>query len=393
MPATPTPKYRCQRRPSGDLAFVELNGVRHYLGAYDSPKSRQDYHRLLAEWVAGSRQIPVALEEITIIELAARFLLYAEGYYRRPDGTLTPELANFKPVLQLLKDCYGTQKVSSFGPLALKALREQMLKKDWSRTYLNKQVARIKLIFKWGVAEELVTPTVYQALLAVPGLKRGRCTARESEPIKSVAETHVEAVRPYVSRQVWTIIQLQMLTGARSGELVVMRARDLKTQQPVWTYLPTSHKTAHHGHIRTIFIGPKAQEILKPYLESKAPSDYLFAPIDAERVRLERRHAQRKTALSCGNVPQENANLDRNRAPGLHYSQASYCRAIARACRKAGIEPWHPHQLRHNAGTVFRREYGIEAAQLLLGHKRADVTQIYAEADIEKAIIVAGRIG
>lgn len=34
----------------------------------------------------------------------------------------------------------------------------------------------------------------------------------------------------------------------------------------IWLYTPTSHKTAHRGKKRTIYIGPRAQAILKPWL-------------------------------------------------------------------------------------------------------------------------------
>ena len=54
---------------------------------------------------------------------------------------------------------------------------------------------------------------------------------------------------------------------------------------------------------------------------------------------------------------------------------------------------WTPHRLRHNAATTIRREFGLEAAQLLLGHARADVTQLYAEADMSKATDVAYQTG
>jgi integrase len=54
---------------------------------------------------------------------------------------------------------------------------------------------------------------------------------------------------------------------------------------------------------------------------------------------------------------------------------------------------WHPHQLRHNAATQLRKEYGIEVARIILGHRSAAVTEIYAELDDEKARKVMRRIG
>lgn len=87
--------------------------------------------------------------------------------------------------------------------------------------YVNKQIRRVKLVFKWAVAEELIPPAVYQSLQAVQGLKSGRCEVRESDPIKPVPQCYVDAIEPYVSAQVWALVQLQLLTGARAGELVL----------------------------------------------------------------------------------------------------------------------------------------------------------------------------
>ena len=54
---------------------------------------------------------------------------------------------------------------------------------------------------------------------------------------------------------------------------------------------------------------------------------------------------------------------------------------------------WHPNQLRHTAATEVRRRFGLEAAQVLLGHSKADVTQMYAERDDALAERVAREVG
>jgi integrase len=66
---------------------------------------------------------------------------------------------------------------------------------------------------------------------------------------------------------------------------------------------------------------------------------------------------------------------------------------MVRACRRAWVSKWHPNQLRHMHGTEVRRIFGIEAAQVALGHAQADVTQIYAERDMGLAERVARQIG
>jgi integrase len=75
------------------------------------------------------------------------------------------------------------------------------------------------------------------------------------------------------------------------------------------------------------------------------------------------------------------------------YSRHAYVKAICRACKLAGVPHWHPNQLRHTTATMIRAAYGLESAQAVLGHARADVTQIYAERDAARAAQVIGEIG
>ena len=67
--------------------------------------------------------------------------------------------------------------------------------------------------------------------------------------------------------------------------------------------------------------------------------------------------------------------------------------AIQRACRRAGVPVWTPHQLRHTRATVIRQEFDIEAAQIILGHSKPDTTLIYAERDLAKARRIMAAIG
>ena len=68
-----------------------------------------------------------------------------------------------------------------------------------------------------AVENELVPGEVYHAFQAVAGLRKGRCEAREPEPVRPVPMQHVYAIQPFVSRQVWAMIQVQLLTAARPG--------------------------------------------------------------------------------------------------------------------------------------------------------------------------------
>jgi integrase len=106
-----------------------------------------------------------------------------------------------------------------------------------------------------------------------------------------VPEAWVDAVLPFVSMQVRAMIELQLFSGARPGEVCAMRTCDLDTSGRVWIYRPGFHKTEHLGRRREIYLGPRAQEVLNPWLRLDTQA-YLFQPIEAED---HRRGERRKT--------------------------------------------------------------------------------------------------
>lgn len=406
MPASiRIPSYRLHR--CSGRAVVTLGGRDVFLGKHGTPESRGRYQRIIAEWLANDRRLSVSADDITIIELVDRFWTHAQSYYRLPDGTPSKEAAAFKDPLRMLRELYGDTLAKDFGPLGLRALQGEMIRRGWCRNYINRQTARLRAVFKWGVGRQLIPPSVHHAVCAVEGLRQGRSEARESESVKPVPDAHVEAILSHVSPQVVAMIRLQQLTGARPGEIVTMRTCDIDTTGTLWLYKPAAHKTAHFGYERVIYIGPKAQAILRPLLKHDLQA-FIFSPAEAEADRRERMHAQRTIPLSCGNVPGSNRVRRPRRQPGNCYTVASYRRAIARACDAADarakggvvignderiIPRFHPHQIRHAAGTALRKEFGIEAAQVVLGHKTLRVTEIYAEANVRKAAEVMAKIG
>ncbi len=389
------PSYRRHRSKGRDRAFVEIAGRRHYLGQYGTSESRRRYHQLVARWIAGDRSLTGAkTHPLTVAELGRRFVDHARTYYRRPDGEATSEVHSYGRVLELLEKLYGDLSAAEVGPRALRAVRDRMISEGWCRRHVNKQTSRLRQVFKWGASHELIPGSVYHALATVPGLRKGRSEARESDPVRPVLDADVDAIRGHVSRQVWAMIELQRLTGMRPAEAVTMRGRDLDTSGKVWIYKPAHHKTAHHGHNRTVYLGPKAQKTLRPFLKPDL-SAHLFSPADAEAERRAELHARRATPLSCGNRPGTNLKDVPSRSPGDRYSCDSYRRAIARACAAAGIDPaWSPNRLRHNAATFLRREYGIDLAQTILGHRLGSaITEVYAEVNAARAIDVMAKVG
>lgn len=417
-------------KPSGQ-ARVRIDGKDHYLGPYSSPESRRKYARILAEWSAVNptlheRKESPSLDNLTIAELLLEYLRFAKDYYAGPDGAPGKEFFCMIDAIRPVEKLYGNSLVRDFGPLSLKAVRQHMIELGWARTNINRRIDRVRRVFKWGVSDELVTPSVLQALQAVDGLREGRTNAKESEPVKPVSTRDVESVLPHLSSQVATMVRLQLLCGCRPGEIVAMREFDIDKTDDIWVYSPHRHKTAWRGHQRHIFIGPKAQDLIREFLRED-PEEFLFRPSDSMKEHQEQKRKNRTTPLSCGNRPGTNRKRKPKKQPGEKYSTQSYGRAIARACEVAFPPPlhlqqqegetkkewkarltdlqqaelktwrnkhrWSPNQLRHSTGTEIRREFGVEGAQVVLGHARADVTQVYAERDQKLAMDIMRRCG
>ncbi|MAE67540.1 MAG: recombinase XerD [Phycisphaeraceae bacterium] len=390
------PSYRLHK-PTG-LAVVRLNGKDFYLGKHGIPASHDEYKRLIAEWLAHDRRIEadghstasVSRSDLTINELLVAYWGFATSYYVK-NGKPTGEQQALKYAMRPLAELYGRTRITDFSPVALKAVRETMIDAGLARTLINARIKRIRRVFKWGVENQLVGATLLQGLQAVASLKRGRCNARETEPVKPAPDQHVDAVLGHVSRQVRAMIELQRLTGMRPCEVTMIRSGDLEINDGIWIYRPASHKTDHHGHKRVIYLGPKAQQIIKPFLKVDLTS-HLFSPKDARNEYLLRQKASRKTPMTPSQA-RRRPKANPKRVPSERYTTGSYGHAIAKACMKLGIPRWSPNQLRHNAATFLRKEYGIDAARVILGHSSADTTEIYAELDHAKAREIMREVG
>jgi integrase len=381
------PSYRLHR-PTGQ-AVVTLGGRDFYLGRHGTDASHAEYRRLTAEWLAAGGRAPARSSDVTVNELMVGYVRHADAYYVK-DGRPTSEAELVRLSLGVLRRLYGHTPAREFGPLALKAVRQAYADSDLCRNEVNRRTQHVVRFFKWCVENELVPPSVHHGLKAVPGLRKGRCDVRKSEPVRPVSEAHVDAVRPHVSRQVWAMIELQRLTGMRPGEVTIMRSEDVDTSGAVWVYTPGRHKTEHHDKARAVYPGPRAQAVLRPWLRAD-PTAYLFSPREAEAERLARMREARKTPVQPSQ--RDRRKPGRPRKLAAYYSVRAYHSAIDRACRKAGVPSWGPNRLRHNFATRLRREYGLDVARVILGHSSPVVTEVYAELDRDKALAVMAQVG
>ncbi len=197
-----------------------------------------------------------------------------------------------------------------------------MVDRGWCRNLINQQTSRVKRLFKWAVGRELVAPGAYHALQAVDGLKVGRSGARESDPVTPVADAVVDATLAVLPPTLRGMVELQRLTGMRPMEVCRIRTCDIDQAGEVWIYRPPYHKMTHKGRPRQIYIGPRAQRVLGPFLLPDLQA-FIFSPKRAMEERLAQRHEERVTPMNEGNRPGSNRVRKPQRLPGESYCTCS----------------------------------------------------------------------
>jgi len=297
---------------------------------------------------------------------------------------------------------YSHTLAKDFGPLALKAVRETWIAEGIARRYINQRVGRVVRAWRWAVENEMVPADCWHALKAVTGLRAGRSAARETEPVRPVSDALYEAaVAEIGSPQIRAILRLIRITGARPGEVCAIRTGDIDRTVSPWEYRPRTHKTAHRGHERVIYIGPRGQEVVADWLRAD-PDAFLFQPREAvSRVReaaIAEHRSDGDRARSARNkrlaeARRRGGKAKNRRLPGEMYTAGRLGHAVGRACKRLGIQHWHPHQLRHARATELRREIGFDAARVVLGHRSPGITERYAQADREAAAAAMARLG
>jgi len=400
------PSYRKQKRSNGkDLAFMEVRGQRVYLGTYGSAASHEEYARRIAELSENDGHLHVPQEDLTVLELTHQYWKWAKKHYRHPDGTPTSGIAGVRAAISAIKTLYGKENAADFGPRWLRVVRQQWIDADLSVRTCNAYTSHIKKMFRWAVSHQLIPSSVYESLRVVEGLRKGRGEAKDTEPVEPVERSHIRLARRHMATPVRALVDLQLLTGARPGELIRLRAIDIDTSSDIWKYKPEQHKTAHHGKQRVIHFGPRAKRVLALVMTPDRPLNKpLFSPREAY-AELRRRNAtkgkfrtnQQRPTQRQGHTKWVNQHgqgeLAEPRRIREQYTTSGYAGVVQRACEKAGIECWSPNQLRHNHATSIRKRFGLEAAQIMLGHASADITQVYAARDEKAAMKIASKIG
>jgi integrase len=283
--------------------------------------------------------------------------------------------------------------VELLGPRMLREVRDELVALPMeakrggesvhrTRGVINRTIREIVSMLKWAVGEELVPVERYQALRCLTGLRAGDNTpARESVPRKGVPDSEVAAICPFLPPVLADVIWFSRHSRCRPGEAFRLCMADLRPAgvpgaEDALEWNLAEHKTAHHGKVRRIGVGPQAREILSRWSGGKAPTELVFTRTDVERVRTETTIRTRK-----------------DQKAGERLTSEYLRRSVLRACEAAGVPRWTPYQVRHAGLQETRDIAGPETAQAVGGQSHLKTVEIYAQASFEKAAQFAAKYG
>jgi integrase len=273
---------------------------------------------------------------------------------------------------------------------------------------------------RWAISEEMVTAEETKITSLAETDPLADCRPKRPKKRHPAYQPDIDAVLKELTPTLATAVMIQRATMMRSSELLTMRPMDLRksgtitlksgarvrleweTEQAIergdikkgetlWVYVPESHKTAHHGIDKVIPIVPAVQRLLERLPPRDADKPFISPQESLAEFRAMQR-ARRKTKVQPSQVSRSKAKPGRVPASD-QYQQTQYRQAIIRACHRAGVPVWTPHQLRHLGVTdVVDRTGDIRAAQEMAGHSSPRTTEGYTAKTMVKAFRAAAAL-
>jgi integrase len=352
-----------------------------YLGDHGSKEAAAEYERVCKVLKENNGVYnPPRSDQLSVNELLVEYVAHLEDEYRDPESPtgFTTTVHDRKYTLRFVKKTVGLLPASKLDAVAALAIRKAMVNHGIVRVQVNKRVGHLKALLKWAVLNKLVHPGQLAEVQAIPPLKPGRQGVTESKKRVPAPAAHVEAVVPHLSPALRAAVTVLRYSGARPGEVLSMRPADIDTTDPGrWAYRPKRHKTSYRGKTRTVPLGPKCIEAIRPWLAGCGPEDFIFSPRRSEEARSAERAARRKTPLYPSHAERNRKVREAStRELGERFDAGSFSRAIKRAAKKARLPSFVPYQLRHLRATELRERHGSEHAKAVLGHSDLEHLQL-----------------
>ncbi len=323
-------------RKRGNVWYFEFmyHGRRYYhrIGAVSKTVAREIANDLRAKIIRGE-YLPPREENLTFRELADT---YKDWYLRTSQATEHAKKEHVRKI-ELVKEFFGdmpVHRISTFTIEQYKRHREENSKA--SPVSIDKELMVIHAIFSKG--KEL---GLYKG--EIPRIPYYRAKAREI--VRFLTPEEAQKLLSACPLHLKRIVLFVLNTGCRANEALSLKWEDVDFKTGCLRIHASQTKTKTHY---TILMNSTVRELLedikKEQEEKGLKTDYVFL-----------------------------------NSQGKPYGRQGYRRAFKNACKKAGLQDFRFHDLRHTfASWVAMKTKDIYLVQRLLNHQKIDTTKRYA---------------
>jgi integrase len=275
-----------------------------------------------------------------------------------------------------------------------------MVLRGWSRENINRQVGRVRRMWKFGVRKQMVRVDVWQSLTALGPLRAGETSAPDYPDVEACEWEQAAALLPFLSPVVAAMVTTQYWSGMRPGEVCNLRWDEIDESEPAWIVRPKKHKNAWRGEKLAKLILPRFHSVLDPF-RHRAPG-YVFSSILSRRWHVQQRNsvAERTSKEFPCELKRRAKALARTEALADgedRFTSQTYGQAIRKGVKRAEaagviLEGFSPNQLRHGIATFLSRTIDHETAKRWLGHKNLATTDLYAKRNERELRLIATQV-
>ena len=238
-------------------------------------------------------------------------------------------------VVRELREPFGTRRLSEIAYLDLETYRNQ---RKAAPTKAGRTRADASVNRDMAILGHMLSKAVDWGLLETSPFGKGKklLLKENNQRLRFLTEAEIEAMLKGCSPHLKPIVETALLTGMRRGELLSLKWEQIRNG---FIYL-TETKS---GKARQIPVNERLAEVFREVRQdNQLKSPYVFCD-----------------------------------SQGRRYLEVT--RSFASACRRAGIEDFRFHDLRHTFGSqLVMRGASLKAVQELLGHASLGMTMRYA---------------
>lgn len=370
----------------------------HYLGRWGSQESLQEYARLQYLIAAGEYSLPEVdnSPDLTLENIYLEFLEKAEAKGKNSDSN------RVKIVIRYAVESAPDVSVGSFSLQTFAKIKDYfvsiadeerrngktIVKRKWSRGYLNKLLSQWKRIIHYGINAGYIRPEIWSAIRDFPLVKENDVAAPPSLPQReAVDDSVINYTLPILPPTVARFVRFLRGTGARPSELCKIQVKDLiRLDNGLYLFAPDKHKTAAKNKKRYIAFSHSESAEIEEVIAGKSPDDYLFSPKDLALEIFDKKHRERKTKVQPVQINRARRRK-KNRLARFrdYFTTESIGRTLRYRIMKFNksapankqIPYWTLYQVRHAAFTANSAAFGIEQAAKIAGHASPDMAKVY----------------